>query len=63
MMYVGGMRSVGGQRRKGNGWWSEVGVAVAEKRRAFEEQLLRSDRVTHDMYRAQRAVVKQVLKL
>ena len=57
---VCGMRCVGGQRRKGNEWWSEeVGLAVAEKRRAFEEWLQRRDRDTYDRYRAQRAVVKQ----
>ena len=33
-----GMRRVGGQRRKGSEWWNkEVGRAVAETRRAFEE--------------------------
>ena len=34
---VCGMKCVGGQRRKGSEWWNEVGRAVAEKRRAFEE--------------------------
>ena len=35
---VCGMRPVGGQRRKGSEWWNEeVGRAVAEKRRVFEE--------------------------
>ena len=38
-----GMRHVGGQRKKGN---EEVGRAVAEKRRAFEELLKRRDRDT-----------------
>ena len=34
---VWGVRSVGGQRRKGSEWWSEkVCVLVAEKRRAFD---------------------------
>ena len=34
---VCGMRSVGGQRRKSNEWWSdEVGRAMAEKRRTFD---------------------------
>ena len=42
---VCGMRRVGGQRRKGSEWWNEVGTAVAEKRRAFEELLQRRDRV------------------
>ena len=50
---VCGMRRVGGQRRKGSDWWNEeVGRAVAEKRRAFEEWLQRRDRVTYDRYRA-----------
>ena len=35
---VCGMRRVGGHKRNGCEWWSEeVGRAVAEKRRAFEE--------------------------
>ena len=39
---VCGMRRVGGQRRKGSEWWNEeVGRAVAENRRAFEEWLQR----------------------
>ena len=36
----------------------EVGKAVAEKRRAFEEWLQRRDRVTYKRYRAQRVAVK-----
>ena len=56
---VCGMRCVGGQRRKGSEWWNEeVGRAVAEKRRAFEEWLQRRDRVTYDRYREQRVAVK-----
>ena len=56
---VCGMRRVGGQIRKGSEWWNEeVGRAVAEKRRAFEEWLRRRDRVTYDRYRAQRVAVK-----
>ena len=51
---VCGMRRVGGKRRKGE----EVGGAVAEKRRAFQEWLQRSDWVTYDRYRAQRVAVK-----
>ena len=44
---VCGMRRVGGQRRKGSEWWNkEVGRAVAEKRRVFEEGLQRRDRLT-----------------
>ena len=40
-------RRVGGQRRKRSEWWNkEEGGEVAEKRRAFEEWLQRSDRVT-----------------
>ena len=35
---VCGVRRVGGQRNKRSEWWSEeVGVVVAEKRRAFED--------------------------
>ena len=56
---VCGMRRVGGQRRKGSEWRNEeVGKAVAEKSRAFEEWLKRRDRVTYDRYRAQRVAVK-----
>ena len=40
----------------------EVGVAVAEKRKAFEEWLQIRDMDTYDRYWAQRAVVKQVVK-
>ena len=36
----------------------EVGRAVAEKRRAFEEWLQRRNRVFYDRYRAQRVAVK-----
>ena len=55
---VCGMRHVGWQRRKGSEWWNEeVGRAVAEKRRAFEEWLQRRYRVTYDRYRAQRVAV------
>ena len=44
---------------KGEEWWNEeVGRAVAEKRRAFEEWLQRRDRVTYDRSRAQRVAVK-----
>ena len=36
--YVCGMIRVGGQRIKGSEWWNEeLGRAVSEKRRAFEE--------------------------
>ena len=46
---VCGKRSVGGQRTKWSEWWNqEVGGAVAERRRAFEEWLQRRDRVTYD---------------
>ena len=56
---VCGMRRVGGQRRKEIEWWNEeVGRAVAEKRRAFDEWLQRRDRVTYNRYRAQRVAVK-----
>ena len=37
---VCGMSRVGGQRRKENEWWNEeLGRAVPENRRAFEEWL------------------------
>ena len=56
---VCGMRRAGGQRREGSEWWNEeVGRAVAEKRRAFEEWLQRRDRVTYDRYPAKRVAVK-----
>ena len=56
---VCGMRRVGGQSRKGSEWWNEeVGRAVAEKRRTFEEWLRRRDMLTNDIYQAQRVVVK-----
>ena len=46
-LYV--MRRVGGQRRMRSEWWSEeVGVAVAEKRRAFEKWPQRRDRDSCD---------------
>ena len=61
---VCGMRRVGGKRRKGSEWWNEeVGGAVAEKRRAFEEWLERRDRVTYDRCRALRVVVKRAVKV
>ena len=60
---VCGMRHVGRQRRKGSEWWNEeVGRAVAEKRRAFEEWLQIRDRVTYDRYRAQRVAVKRAIQ-
>ena len=40
-----------------------MSIAVAEKRRAFEEWLTRRDRVTYDRYRAQRVVVKRALQV
>ena len=46
------MRRVGEERRKGSEWWNEeVGRAVDEKRRAFEEWHQRRDRVNYDRYR------------
>ena len=61
---VCGMRGVGGQRGKGSEWWSEeVGLAVAKKRRPFEVWLQRRDRDTDDRYGAQRAIVKQAVKV
>ena len=47
------MRRVGGQRRKGSGWWNEEVVGPWPKKRAFEEWLQRRDRVTYDRYHAQ----------
>ena len=41
----------------------EVGRAVTEKRRAFEERLQRRDRVTYDRYRAQRVVLKLAVQI
>ena len=59
---VCGMRH--GLRRKGSEWWNEeVSGAVAEKRRAFEEWLQRSDRLINDRYRAKRVVVKRAVKV
>ena len=59
-----GMGRVGGQKRKGSEWWNEeVGRAVTEKRRAFEEWLRGRDRVTYDRYRAHRVVVKREVKV
>ena len=53
------MRRVGRQRREGSEWWNEeVGRTVAKKRRALEEWLERSERVTYDRYRAQTVAVK-----
>ena len=61
---VCGMRRVGGQRSKGSGRWNEeVGRAVAEKRRAFQEWLQRRDRITYDRYRAQRVVVRVAVQV
>ena len=41
---VCGMRRVGGQRRMRSEWWNEeVGRAVPEKRKAFEEWLQRRE--------------------
>ena len=58
------MRRVGGQRGERGEWWSEeVGVAVSEMRKAFEEWLQRIDKETFDRYRAQRAAAKQAIKV
>ena len=49
---VCGLRHVSYQRKKGSERSNEeVGVAVAEERRAFEEWLQRRDVVTNDRYR------------
>ena len=59
-----GMRRVGRQSRKGGEWWNkEVGMAMAVKRRAFEEWLQRRDRLTYDRYQAQRVVMKLAVKV
>ena len=56
---VCGMRRVGGPRKKRSEWWNEeVGRAVAEKRRAFEEWLQGRDRVTYVRYRVHRVALK-----
>ena len=48
-----------GREKKGSEWWNEeLGKAVAEKRRAFEEWLQKRDRVIYDRYPAQRVAVK-----
>ena len=50
---VCGMRREDGQRRNGSAWWNEeVGRAVAEKRRTFDEWLQSRDNVNYDRYRA-----------
>ena len=60
---VCGVIRVGGQRNESEWWSEEVSVAVAEKRRAFEEWVQRRDMVTYDRYREQKAVVKQRVKV
>ena len=61
---VCGMGRVGGQRRKWSEWWNkEVGKAVAEKRKAFQEWLQRRDRITYDRYRAHRVVVRLAVQV
>ena len=55
-----GMRHVGRHSRKGSEWWSgEVGVAVAKKRKAFEEWLQRRGRDLYYRYHTYGAFVKQ----
>ena len=45
---VCGMSCVGCQKRKMSEWWNEeLGRALAEKKRAFEEWLQRRDKITH----------------
>ena len=52
-------RGMGGMKRNVIKWWSkEFGVAVAEKRRAFEEWWQRRDMGSYDKCRARRPVVK-----
>ena len=58
MIYIGGMIRVDRQRRNGSECWNgEVGGAVAENKKTFEEWLQRRDRVTYDRYRAQRVLI------
>ena len=58
------MRHVGGQRRNESRWWSEeVGVTVAENRRACGQMLQRRNGDKHKRYQAQRAVVKQAVNV
>ena len=53
-----------GREEKGvNGGVKKFGLAVAENRRALEEWLQRRNRDTCDRYRAQRAIVKQTVKV
>ena len=55
---VCGVRHVGGCRRKGCEWWNdEVKLAVAQKRRAFEEWLQATSVVAYDNYREKRKEV------
>ena len=50
-------------KKKDSEWCNEeVGRAVAEKRRDFEEWLQRRHRVTYDRHQAQRVVVKQAVQ-
>ena len=49
--------------KKGEWWNEEVGRAVTEKRRAFEEWLQRRDRVTYDRYQAQRVAVQAAKRM
>ena len=63
-MYICVMRRVGGQRRKVSEWWNqEVGWAVAEKIKAFEQWLQKRDGVTYDRHQARRMVVKRAVKV
>ena len=60
---VCGVRRVGGCRRKGCEWWNEeVKLAVAQKRKAFEQWLQARSAVAYDNYREMRKVVKQVVR-
>ena len=61
---VCGMRHVAGQRKNGSGGTNEqVDGAVTEKRKAFEEWLQRRDRVSYDIYQAQRVLVNRAVKV
>lgn len=60
---VCGMKRVGGYVRKGSEWWSEeVGTAVGEKRKAFEEWLQNKNDVTYERYKTKKLEVKRKVR-
>ena len=55
---------MGKEKKGGSEWWSEeVGVAVTDWRKAFEEWLQKRDLDTYDKYSAQRAGGKHAVKI